>query len=105
MTQTAPSYTPVCPGDRLVFTCITDVNMGVLWRGNNGGTLAMTSTSSAATVDSFSVRVTEHNSTTFVTTATIESVPLQLNGDSIGCSGDLGNTYLTLFINIAGIYN
>ena len=104
MTQTTPSYSPVCPGDRLVFTCITGVSMGVLWRGNNGGTLAMTSTSFAATVDSFSVRVAKHNNTTLVTTATIESVQVQLNGKNVGCSGNLGNTYLTLYISIAGIY-
>ena len=79
--------------------------MGVLWKGDNDGTLAMISTSSAATVDSFSVRVAKHNNTALVTTATNESVPVEINGTitiSIGCSGDLGNTYETLYINIAG---
>ena len=101
MTQTTPSYTPVCPGDRLVFTCVT--GMSVIWRGNNGGTRALISTSAATTVDSFSLRVADYDSTTLVTTATIESVSVQLHGASIGCSGNQGNTYETLYISIAGI--
>ena len=32
LTQTTPpDSTPVCPGGRLVFTCVTDVSMGVYW--------------------------------------------------------------------------
>ena len=104
LTQTTPpDSTPVCPGGRLVFTCITDVNMGVFWRGDNGEIIQMISTSPATTVDSFSFNVADYNSTTLVTTATIESVPVELNGSRISCSGDLGNTYKTLYINIAGI--
>ena len=103
LTQTTPPYSPVCPGNRLVFTCITDVSMGVIWRGNNGGNRALISTSPAATVDSFSLRVADYDSTTLVTTATIESVPIELNGSSISCSGDQSITYETLYISIAGI--
>ena len=103
LTQTTPpDSTPVCPGGRLVFTCITDISTGAIWRGNNGGTQALISTSPATTVDSFSLRVADYDSTTLVTTATIESVSVQLNGSRIGCSGD-PNTYLTLHISIAGI--
>ena len=91
----------MCPGGRLVFTCVTGVS--VIWRGNNGGNRALISTSAATTVDSFSLRVADYNSTTLVTTATIESVPVQLNGANISCSGDQGNTYETLYISIAGI--
>ena len=105
LTQTTPPYSPVCPGGRLVFTCVTDVNMGAFWRVNNGADAQLTSTSPAAIIGSFSVRVAKYNSTTLVTNATIKSVSVQLNGSSIGCSGDLGNNYKTLYISIAGIFN
>ena len=32
LTQTTPSYTPVCPGDRLVLTCITNGTVFTYWR-------------------------------------------------------------------------
>ena len=101
---TPPDSTPVCPGGRLVFTCVTDVNMGVYWRGDNGGTRPLINTSVATTVDSFTVRVAKQsNKTTLVTTATNESVPIQLNGSNISCSGNEEYTYETLYIRIAGI--
>ena len=100
---TPPDSTPVCLGGRLVFTCITDVSMGAFWRVNNGEIIQMTSTTPDAAVGSFSFSVADYDSTTLVTIATIESVPIELNGANISCSGDLGNTYKTLYINIAGI--
>ena len=101
LTQTIPPYTPVCPGGRLVFTCITGVS--VVWRGDNGGIRALINISPANTVDSFSLTVADYDSTTLVTNATIESVPVQLNGANISCSSDQGKTYETLYISIAGI--
>ena len=104
LTQTTPPYSPVCPGGRLVFTCVTDVNMGVYWRGDNGVARPLINTSAATTVDSFTVRVAKQsNKTTLVTTATNESVPIQLNGSSISCSGNEEYTYETLYISISGI--
>ena len=102
LTQTTPSYTPVCPGDRLVFTCVVTGSGGALvWRRNNGVILLYGQT--IPSFPDFILNITSYNNITteLVSTATRESVPVQLDGSNIGCSSDAVN-YITLTIDIAG---
>lgn len=109
--QTAPSYPVVCPGDRLVFTCIiSDVNSywsgqmtdGIAhWREGNGAIRQLYNGYSFI-YDSFLVSP-YINDTTAVVTAANEAAPMSLNGTSVGCSHSLqSSTFKTLFIETAG---
>ena len=49
--------------------------------------------------------VIEINGTTVVSTATVQTVTLQLNGASISCSANLHGPYITQSINIAGNFS
>ena len=102
LTQTTPSYTPVCPGDRLVFTCVVTGSGGaVVWRRDNGVILRYGQP--IPPFPDFNLNITSYNTITteLVSTATSESVTIQLDGSIIGCSND-GLNYMTLTIDIAG---
>uniref|UniRef100_A0A1X7TI45 Fibronectin type-III domain-containing protein n=1 Tax=Amphimedon queenslandica TaxID=400682 RepID=A0A1X7TI45_AMPQE len=99
-----PNSTHVCPGDRLVLTCTTD-NPGIdslLWRGDSGTERAIKKKGNPITVDSYNIIAASVDGVT-VSTATNESVPVQLNGTMIGCSDDIGNTFTTIIINVTDI--
>ncbi|XP_019853206.1 PREDICTED: uncharacterized protein LOC109582738 [Amphimedon queenslandica] len=91
-----------CPGNKLVFTCVTDGS--VRWRinGNNLQTVLMIDTSPPTTLGSFLLNVTQHNGNTgeLVSTATNNSAPVSLNGTSIDCSGDGGGTFTRKYTRI-----
>ena len=36
--QSSPSYTPVCPGDTVIFTCTTSTTGQLFWSLNSQGT-------------------------------------------------------------------
>ena len=91
LTQTYPPYSPVCPGDRLVLTCVIG-DTGAYWQPNSDNNLIPVMNSTVQLLGTFSL-YTLINSTTTVITATNESVPLSANGMTIGCS-DL--TFVTL---------
>ena len=89
ITQTSPSYSPVCPEDDVVLTCQgTSNNAFLVFRASNGGTLQ--------TVDSTNVINTNlngivlqwigMNGTDLTATATISNIPLNMNGVIISCS-------------------
>ena len=94
----------VCPGDKLVFTCVTDGS--VRWRinGNNLQTVIMIDTSPPTTLGSFLLNVTQHDGNTgeLVSTATNNSAPVSLNGTSIDCSGNGGGTFIRKYIIYEG---
>ena len=98
-------YPVVCPGDTLVFTCIVEgTGGGVAWRRNNDNNPAILSTGgSTPTLDDFTLSITSYVNDVLVSTATNLSVPLQLNGSTIGCSSDLMD-FETSTISIAGMY-
>ena len=105
---TPPDSIPVCPGGRLVFTCTTSAGgflATIQWIGDYGSTVTLTSGSSPNTAGSYNVTI-EQVGNTLVSNATIEPVPVELNGTTISCSGDGGHNYNTLTVTVAGnIYN
>ena len=102
LTQTTPSYTPVCPGDRLIFTCVvTGSAQAVVWRRNKA--VIVQYGQPIPSLPDFILNITSYNTTTteLVSTATSESASVQLDGSDIGCSTD-GVHFMTLTIDIAG---
>ena len=103
MVQTVPpSSAPVCPGRRLVFTCTGNINAFVWKLLGNSTETHLTSNSAPVTVGSFYVTAAAANNGLFISTATNEPVPVQLNGTKIECSADAGLSYAALTINVKG---
>ena len=102
LNQSSPSYDIVCPGDTLVFTCITSYpeGGGVSWR-INGPNRVLTSNKTEQ-FNGFILAITDINNNTITSTATNVSAPLLLNGTVIDCSGDLVHYSNTLTVHIAG---
>ena len=96
--QSSPSYDIVCPGDTLVFTCITSGG-GVVWRISTK-TRILRIDYKTDQINSFMLAITDSTTNTITSTATTESVPSNLNGTVISCSGD-GVNYKTLTVHIA----
>ena len=101
--QTSPSYSPVCPGDTLVLTCIASGSGVAFWRGDDGGISRVDSEERTYTIGSFLVRATI-SGTTVVSIGTIDSVPLSLSGTiNVDCSPTINLAdFVTLNINITG---
>ena len=100
--QSSPSYDIVCPGDTLVFTCITscEEGIGVSWKIN--GLNRVLISYKTTLLNGFLLSSTNITNNTLTSTASVNvSVPLQLNGTVIECSGDL-ITYNTLTVHVAG---
>ena len=79
----------------------------VLWIINNqvrALTYQHYKSSSGPLVNGFKLNITEINNatSTIISTATSDSVPLQLNGAVISCSGEFVNFSNTLTVHIAG---
>ena len=102
--QSSPSYDIVCPGDKLVFTCITSYGEGggIVWRISTTSRTQLYNWS--LFIYGFVLNITEVNNTksTVTSTATNESIPLQLNGTVISCSGNGFSYSNTLTVRIAG---
>ena len=111
LTQSTPlPSTPVCPGDRLVFTCTSRSGglvgfdlIVVIWRRDSEKIQSLSFFSLPATVDNFNFSI-EQVGNVLVSKATIESVPAQMNGTNIECSTNFGLSYDSITINIAGTY-
>ena len=97
LTRTYPSYPIVCPGDRLVFTCVTNSGT-VIWRADNG---QLSEIIIPTTVGSLSLIVNK-NGNVVTSTGTIEPVTLSLNGKMVGCSGTSFTQFDSLTINVTG---
>ena len=95
----------MCLGDTVVFTCIASGTGSAVWRGDKETVRTLYSGILSQVVDSFTVSVIEINGTTVVSTATVQTVTLQLNGASISCSANLHGPYITQSINIAGNFS
>ena len=100
--QSSPSYDIVCPGDTLVFTCITSYEGGivVVWRINKKNSYLG---NHPKLLRGFTLKITDTNDTTstLTSTATIESVPLNLHETIIECSGN-GVQYSPLTVRVSG---
>ena len=99
--QSSPSYDIVCPGNTLVFTCITNGG-GVVWRINSDIRILASHKNKTELFNEFILTITVNTiNNTIISTATNVSASLQLNGTVISCSGD-GVNYKTLTVHIAG---
>ena len=100
LTQTTPpDSTPVCPGDRLVLTCIIS-GTNAFWQSDDSNADIRLHNGVTRSLGSFIVH-TIINDTTAVAIATNEAVPLSLNGVTVGCVGSSGPA-ATYTIIIAG---
>ena len=97
LTRTYPLYPVACPGDRLVFTCVTNSGT-VIWRADNGD---ITETLIPATVGNLSI-IANKNGNMITSTGTIESVNQSMNGTMVGCSGTSFTDFDLLTINVTG---
>ena len=99
-------YPVVCPGDRLVFTCVVTGSGGdIIWRRNNNqNPVFINYGEKPQPLDDFTLNTTSYNTTTSETvgTATSESVPVDLDG-TISCSDDITKSFIALHINIEGM--
>ena len=100
--QSSPSYDIVCPGDTLVFTCISR-GIFVFWRINLKQIGPLTNYDFKFE-RGFNIGITNINNTTptITSTATNESVTSELNGTVIDCSGNGVQYSNTLTVHIAG---
>ena len=103
LTPTTPSYTPVCPGDRLVVTCVTNGTAFTYWRYNSTTTSARLDAYGNFSHGVLSLSTTNISNTTVTSTCTIESVTVSMNGTMISCSPTLdANDFDTFIITIRG---
>ena len=79
----------VCPGDTVVFTCVTDTGV-LLWEGNGHNHVYLgTSGVQTASVDIFTLYRESATETMLVSTATAPNVQLKHNGRIIACSDSI----------------
>ena len=105
ITQTSPSYSPVCPEDDVVLTCQGTSNKPLLIFEVNGGSLQTVSNTSITNtnLNGIVLKWIGMNGTDVTATATISNISLNMNGVIISCStsGLLG-TFNMEKINITG---
>ena len=78
----------VCPGDTVVFTCVTDTG-SLVWISNGHNYLYYSSGQLEQTVQSvyiFTVKLSNVSGMIFMSTATVDNVQLSHNGTVITCS-------------------
>ena len=91
--QSSPSYFPVCPGDNVIFTCITNTGY-IFWADNSDGTDNIGFSGSNAIgqppqqLGIFKIALTDVNGSMFVSTATVDNVTYSQSCTSIYCSVD-----------------
>ena len=79
----------VCPGDTMVFTCVTDTGV-LLWKSNGHNHVYLgTSGPQTTYVDIFTLYRESVTGKTLVSTATAHSVQLNHNGRVISCSDSI----------------
>uniref|UniRef100_A0A1X7UF51 Fibronectin type-III domain-containing protein n=1 Tax=Amphimedon queenslandica TaxID=400682 RepID=A0A1X7UF51_AMPQE len=101
--QTEPNASiALCLGDRVEFTCETDIG-SVIWQTDDGRITALSSLTVPSQIDSLLLAVSHFNGSMITSTATIESVTTSLNGAMIGCSDALVlENFIYLPINVTG---
>ncbi|XP_019863927.1 PREDICTED: uncharacterized protein LOC109593152, partial [Amphimedon queenslandica] len=100
LVQTSPSYTPLCPGDRLVLTCTTTTG-STFWR-IPGQSNEAEPVSGPKVVEGLMLNVTSINGSTITTTGIYQSINVSLNGSEVACAGaSIIAVYATVTITIA----
>ena len=99
--QSSPSYTPVCPGDTVIFTCTTSTTGQLFWSLNSQVTGYTTGSSIGfdQTLDIFTLNLTNISGFTLTSTATVHSVTISQTDTDIYCSAD-GNNYIEATVNV-----
>ena len=75
----------VCPGDTVVFTCVTDTGQ-LAWLSNGHNSLYYSAGQPTWTVYIFTVKLCNVTGMIFISTATLHNVQLSHNGTVIICS-------------------
>ena len=101
--QSSPSYTPVCPGDTVIFTCSSTIGE-VAWSLNSDGTnnigyTTMQQTNISSQHGIFTLVLTS-KSPNFISTATVHNVAISQTGTDIYCSVDGGINYIGTTLNV-----
>ena len=100
ITQTSPSYSPVCLGDNVTITC-TGSGVGVAWRTSLAGPgVTLTNVSKTAMLGPFTLTLTSNTNGIVTSTATADDI--QFNTFDIECSLD-GIDFVLAQITVAGI--
>ena len=89
----------MCLGDRLVLTCTTNASI-VSLRGVSGNWRTISNSFKPEVFHSFNLTATQVGAK-LVITATNESIPIEVNGTTISCSDDFGNTFESLTVNVS----
>ena len=96
----------VCPGDTLVFTCVTNTS-SLLWNMNgttqNSFFYEQEQLQSTETLDIFSINLISITGTTFVSTATVHNVSIEDDKTIITCS-DSNQVEKSAEVNLSGSY-
>ena len=90
--QSSPSYTPVCPGDTVIFTCSSTTG-GLYWSldslgTNSRGYLSITTLGIIQHLGIFTFNLTS-KSPNLTSTATVHNVNISQTGTDIYCSVDV----------------
>ena len=107
MTQTSPSYSPVCPEDDVVLTCQgTSNNAFLAFEDSNGGPFQTVSNTSVinTNLNGTVLKWIGMNGTLVTATATISNIPLNMNDIIISCStSGVFGTFAMEKVNITGL--
>lgn len=102
LVQTSPSYTPLCPGDRLVLTC-TSTTGSTFWRIPGHSSVSEGIPVTGTVVEGLMLNITNATGSTLTSTGIYQSINVSQNGSVVGCSGNSFNPQFdTVTINIAG---
>ena len=90
--QSSPSYTPVCPGDTVIFTCSSTSGL-LYWSlnsggGDNRGYLSSSTLGIIQHLGIFTFNLTG-KSPNLTSTATVHNVTISQTGTDIYCSSDV----------------
>ena len=106
LVQTSPPYTPLCPGDELVLTCVTYTgNTYWQYRAMMLDTIRkLQNVVSAVIINRVLIlNVTDIVGNTVTSTATIPSVNASMNGTMASCSNQIvSNSFVTFTIKMTG---
>ena len=105
LTQTSPSYTPLCPKDRLVLTCTTTTTGNTYWKYSaetGTGTKLHNAVSAVTNLNVLILNVTSIMGNTVTSTGTIQSVNVSMNGTMASCLNNALNGFVTFTIKMTG---
>ena len=100
--QSSPSYTPVCPGDTVIFTCnsTTRIRWSLNSDGSNnvGYTAQFSMLGTQLQLGIFTLNLTS-KTPNLTSTATVHNVTISQTGTDIYCSSD-SNNYIEATVNV-----